>query len=56
MFEIDWVRGIAYKGKKGFIINIEPKGLYVMVGLEKVFLTQQNSRVMEEMEVGYELV
>ena len=47
MFEIDCVRGFAYKGKKGWIIKIDPRGLYIRVKLKKVFLTQENTRIME---------
>lgn len=47
LFEVDWARGFAYRGKKGFIIQVDPKGLYVRVWLKKVFLTQRNSRVLE---------
>ena len=46
MFEVDWARGFAYRGNKGFIIRCDPKGLYVRVWLKKVFLTQKNSIIL----------
>ena len=46
-FEIDWARGFAYKKSKGFIIKVDPKGLYIRVGLKKIFLTSENSIIME---------
>lgn len=54
MFEVDLARGFAYKGEKGWVIKVNPQGLYIEEDSKRVFLTQQNSRVMEEIEVGYE--
>ncbi len=48
MFEVDFARGFAYQGKNGFIIRVNPQGLYVKKGNKKIFLTQKNSKVMEE--------
>ena len=53
MYEVDFARGFAYCGRKGFIIRVNPRGLYVKKGLKKIFLTQENSKVMEE---SYEAV
>ena len=47
MFEVDWARGFAYKGKRGWIIRINPKGLYVKIKNKIVFLTKKNTRIME---------
>ena len=54
MFEIDWARGFAYKGKKGWIIQANPKGLYIEVGGKMIFLTQKNTKTIETFEDGYE--
>ena len=45
MFEVDFARGLAYQGARGFVIQVHTKGLYVKDGLKKVFLTKENSRV-----------
>ena len=47
MYEVDYVRGLAYQGKKGFVIQTAEKGLYIKNGRKEVFLTQKNSKVME---------
>ena len=47
MYEIDIARGLAYQGNEGFVIQVEPKGLYIINRLKKVFLTQNNSKIME---------
>lgn len=46
MFEIDWARGFVYKGKKGWIIKTDPKGVYIRYRLKKLFLTEKNSKVL----------
>lgn len=54
LFEIDTVRGLAYRGKKGFVIQVNPKGvLYVNFSKRKMLLTPRNSKILENVhEVG----
>lgn len=48
MYEVDFARGLAYKGKRGFVIRLnQKKGLYVKDRFKKVFLTDENTKVME---------
>ena len=48
IYEVDFSRGLAYKGKKGYVIRLNQKnGLYVRDRFKKVFLTDKNSKVME---------
>lgn len=47
LYEIDFVRGLAYQGNKGFVIQVNSKGLYVRNKFKKIFLTQENSKTME---------
>ena len=54
MYEVDFARGIAYKGNKGFMIRVNPKGLYIEEGPKIIFLTPFNSRIMQAGEIGYE--
>lgn len=47
MFEVDFARGIAYQGSRGFIIRMHPKkGLYIRNGLKIIFLTKENTKIM----------
>lgn len=47
MYEIDYARGLAYQGKKGFVIQTSEKGLFIKNGRKEVFLTPKNSKGME---------
>lgn len=47
MYEVDFARGLAYKGMKGFVINYTNKGLYVMDQGQQIFLTEENTIIME---------
>lgn len=51
MYEIDFARGFAYKGEKGFIIKVNSNGLYIKDGFNKIFLTKYNSRIMGQDEI-----
>ena len=46
MYEVDFARGLAYKGDKGFIIKLCSQGLYIMDGLKKILLTEQNTTIL----------
>lgn len=39
MYKIDFARGFAYRGRKGFIIRVEPRGLYIVDKGKKIYLT-----------------
>ena len=47
MYEVDFARGLAYQGSRGFVIQANQKGLYVKDGNKAVFLTKENSKVLE---------
>ena len=51
MYEIDFARGFAYNGEKGFIIKVNSNGLYIKDGFNKIFLTKYNSRIMGQDEI-----
>ena len=46
MYEVDFARGLAYKGDKGFIIKLCSKGLYIMDGIKMILLTEQNTTIL----------
>lgn len=47
MYEVDFARGLAYKGKKGYIIKLnQDKGLYIKERFKKVILTNKNTKVL----------
>lgn len=46
MYEVDYARGFAYQGNKGFVIQHNSQGLYIKDGLKKVFLTKYNTKVL----------
>lgn len=51
MYKVDFVRGFAYRGILGFVIQMENNRLYVVDGGEKVWLTADNYSLMNEREV-----
>lgn len=49
MYEIDFARGFAYEGNRGFIVEVDSRGLpYIIDRTRKIFLTAYNTKVMEE--------
>lgn len=58
MYEVDFARGLAYKGKKGYIIRLHKKGLYIKEKFKKTFLTEENTiqiaRASREVQNGIE--
>lgn len=51
MYKVDFIRGFAYRGILGFVIQMENNRLYVVDGGEKVWLTADNYSLMNEREV-----
>lgn len=47
MYEIDLLRGIVYKGTRGFAIKYDNNKMYVIEQGEKVYLTEDNSIILE---------
>lgn len=47
MYEIDFARGLVYQGNEGFVMNASRDGLYVVDQDKEVYLTEENSKVME---------
>lgn len=47
MYEIDFARGLVYQGNNGFVMNASRDGLYVVDQDKEVYLTEENSKVME---------
>lgn len=47
MYLVDFARGIAYRGRKGFIIMLGENGLYIKNKKKVVPLTIKNIKVME---------
>ena len=47
MYEVDFARGLAYKGMKGFVIKYTNGSAYVMDQGEQIFLTEENTIIME---------
>lgn len=45
MYLVDFARGLAYKERKGFIIMVDPCGLYIIDKLRMVFLTNKNTKI-----------
>lgn len=48
MFEVDYARGLAYRGNNGYIINIESTKLYILDKNKKVYLDNTNCVLFEE--------
>lgn len=47
-FKIDFARGIAYKGKNGYIIQLSPEGLYIDKLGKVIYLTKSNTKIIED--------
>ena len=50
MFEIDLIRGIAYKGLNGYYIRYDNNLRYVIENGVKVYLTEANCQIIDVME------
>lgn len=49
MYEIDFARGFAYEGNRGFIVEVDARGVpYIIDQSKQIFLTAYNTKVMEE--------
>lgn len=48
MFKVDNVRGLAYRGKNGYIIELEDSKLYILHKDKKIHLTNLNSVLLKE--------
>lgn len=48
MFKVDNVRGLAYRGKNGYIIELEDSKLYILHKDKKIQLTNLNSVLLKE--------
>lgn len=47
MYEIDLLRGIVYKGIKGFVIRYDNNKMFILEQGSKVYLTEDNSIILE---------
>lgn len=47
MYEIDFARGLVYQGNNGFVMNASRDGLYIVDQDKEVYLTEENSKMME---------
>lgn len=47
-FKVDFARGIAYKGKHGYLVLFSPKGLYIEKRGKEIYLTSKNAKVLED--------
>lgn len=47
MYEVDFARGLAYKGLKGFVIKYINNLAYVLDQGIQVFLTEENTTILE---------
>lgn len=52
MYEVDFARNIAYRGNKGFFINTSRQGIYIIDEGIQVFLTKENSKIMEVLDAA----
>ena len=46
-FKVDTARGIAYKGRRGYVVDYDKIGLYIEKGFKKIYLEPHNTKVME---------